>query len=142
MDVHEAAAQLNALVQYLRNEEAVSVASRNRLAGFGKSVRSFADLFPKGNRRHVAAGADGSGGDGDGDKQPAGGREGGRGKNVTRDGRPRKEGAEGGGGSEQEERRATAAECTINIKSGRPFTGTLYEIKDVLKHAAIEGGFV
>ena len=53
MDVHEAAAQLNALVQYLRNEEAVSVASRNRLAGLGKSVRSFADLFPKGNRRHA-----------------------------------------------------------------------------------------
>ena len=40
---------------------------------------------------------------------------------MTRDGRPRKEGAEGGGGSEQEERRATAAECTINIKSGQPF---------------------
>ena len=59
---------------------------------------------------------------------------------MTRDGRPRKEGAEGGGGSEQGERKATAAECTIYITSGRPFTGTVYEIKDVLKHAAIEGG--
>ena len=40
---------------------------------------------------------------------------------MTRDGHPRKGGAEGGGGFEQEERRATAAECTINIKSGQPF---------------------
>ena len=138
MDVHEAAAQLNALVQSVRNEESTVIASHNRMVGTERILGSIGEFFNKNNQRNKTTGNDGSGGGGGGNPRRHG-VDGGRGTGAAREGNPRKGGKEGGGGSEMEERKATAAECTIFITSSRPITGNLYETKEVFAIAGQEG---
>ena len=138
MDVHEAAAQLNALVQSVRNEESTVIASHNRMVGTERILGSIGEFFNKNNQRNKTTGNDGSGGGGGGNPRRHG-ADGGRGTGAAREGNPRKGGKEGGGGSEMEERKATAAECTIFITSSRPITGNLYETKEVFALAGQEG---
>ena len=138
MDVHEAAAQLNALVQSVRNEESTVIASHNRMVGTERILGSIGEFFNKNNQRNKTTGNDGSGGGGGGNPRRHG-VDGGRGTGAAREGNPRKGGKEGGGGSEMEERKATAAECTIFITSSRPITGTLYETKEIFAQAGQEG---
>ena len=66
MNVHEAAAQLNALVQSVRNEESTVIASHNRMVGTERILGSIGEFFNKNNQRNKTTGNDGSGGGGGG----------------------------------------------------------------------------